>query len=135
MAVVSAALPVFGEVIDDASAMDVHLDSDVVVIIGALTFVTTTIGINMVANFVSLAFDFSDARSRGVRFQLRRMIAVIGSVVLMPWKMFANPELIHYTVEVLAAVIGPMYGILLVDDYHIQRRHIEVNALFSLQVN
>lgn len=133
VAMVSATLPVFGEMIDDPIATVARLDSDVVVIIGALTFVTTTIGINIVANFVSPAFDFSNVAPRWVSFRTGGMIAAVSSVALMPWKMFANPELIHYTVEALAAVIGPIYGILLVDYYHVQRQQINVEALFSMQ--
>ena len=135
VAMVSATLPVFGEMIDDPIATVARLDSDVVVIIGALTFVTTTIGINIVANFVSPAFDFSNVAPRWISFRMGGMIAAVGSVALMPWKMFANPELIHYTVEALAAVIGPIYGILLVDYYHVQHRRVDVDALFSMQTH
>lgn len=133
VAMVSATLPVFGEMIDDPIATVARLDNDVVVVIGALTFVTTTIGINIAANFVSPAFDFSNVSPRWISFRTGGMIAALGSVALMPWKLFANPELIHYTVEALAAVIGPIYGILLVDFYHVRRGRVNVEALFSMQ--
>lgn len=130
---VSATLPVFGRMIADPIETVAQLDSDIVVILGALTFITTTIGINIAANFVSPAFDFSNVAPRWISFRSGGMIAAIGSVVLLPWKLFANPVLIHYTVEALAAAIGPIYGILLVDYYLIRCGKITVDALFSMQ--
>ena len=129
---VSATLPVFGEMIEDPIATVARLDSDVVVVLGVLTFVVTTVGINIVANFVSPAFDFSNMAPQWISFRAGGMIAAIGSVLLMPWKLFANPELIHYTVEGLASVIGPIYGIMLVDYYWVRRTRIDVPALFSM---
>lgn len=130
---VSATLPVFGRMIADPIETVAQLDSDIVVILGALTFITTTIGINIAANFVSPAFDFSNVAPRWISFRSGGMIAAIGSVMLLPWKLFANPMLIHYTVEALAAAIGPIYGILLVDYYLIRKRKITIDALFSMQ--
>lgn len=132
---VSATLPVFGEMIADPIETVARLDSDIVVILGALTFILTTIGINIAANFVSPAFDFSNIAPRWISFRSGGMIAAVGSIALLPWKLFANPIIIHYTVEALAAAIGPIYGILLVDYYLIRRGHINVEALFSMQQN
>ena len=43
--------------------------------------------------------------------------------------LFNNPEVIHYTLDVLAAFIGPLFGILLVDYYLIKKQQIDVDAL------
>lgn len=128
---VSATLPVFGEMIDDPIETVARLDNTYVALIGALTFVTTTVGINIVANFVAPAFDFANVAPRLISFRTGGLIAAVGSVFLMPWKLFNNPELIHYTVGALAAVIGPLYGILLVDFYRVRRGLIDVDGLFT----
>ena len=39
--------------------------------------------------------------------------------------------MIHYTLDVLAAFIGPLFGILLVDFYLIKKQQIDVDALFN----
>ncbi len=56
----SATLPVFGHLITDPVATVGKIDSPFAVVIGAMTFTIATIGINIVANFVSPAFDFSN---------------------------------------------------------------------------
>ncbi len=54
-----------------------------------------------------------------------------GSVLLTPWNLFNNPEVIHYTVDVLAAMIGPLYGIIIVDYYLVKKGEIDVASLYT----
>ncbi|WP_025731773.1 NCS1 family nucleobase:cation symporter-1 [Carnimonas nigrificans] len=129
---VSATLPVFGEMVSDPIETVSRLDNTYVALLGALTFVTTTMGINIVANFVSPAFDFSNVAPRLISFKTGGFIAAIGSVFLMPWKLFSSPELIQDTVGVLAAVIGPIYGIILSDFYRIKRGKIHIDSLYQM---
>jgi len=60
------------------------------------------------------------------------MIAAIASVFITPWNLFNNPAMIHYTLDLLGAFIGPLYGILIADYYRIQRQHIHVQDLYSM---
>ena len=48
-------------------------------ILGALTFATATVGINIVANFISPAFDFSHVAPQKISWRMGGMIAAIGS--------------------------------------------------------
>ncbi len=66
----SATVPVFGELITDPIKTVERIDTPFAILLGGLTFVTATVGINIVANFISPAFDFSNVarrRSRGAR--------------------------------------------------------------------
>jgi NCS1 family nucleobase:cation symporter-1 len=94
--------------------------------------ITATIGINIVANFVSPAFDFSNCSPQKISFRTGGMIAAVGSVLLTPWNLFQSPELIHYTLDVLGAFIGPLFGILLADFYLIKRGKVVVDDLFTV---
>ena len=35
-------------------------------------------------------------------------MAAVGSVLLTPWNLYSNPEVIHYTLDTLGAFIGPL---------------------------
>jgi NCS1 family nucleobase:cation symporter-1 len=105
--------------------------NDLAVAIGLLTMITATIGINIVANFVSPAFDFSNCSPQKISFRTGGMIAAVGSVLLTPWNLFQSPELIHYTLDVLGAFIGPLFGILIADFYLIKRSKVYVDDLFD----
>ena len=129
--IVSGTLPVFGEMIHDPIATVARIDNTTAVLLGAFTFVTATIGINIVANFVSPAFDFANVAPSKISWRAGGMIAAVASIFITPWNLFNNPEVIHYTLDVLAACIGPLFGILLVDYYLLRKGRIDVDALFD----
>lgn len=129
--IVSGTLPVFGEMLHDPIETVARIDNTTAALLGAFTFVTATIGINIVANFVSPAFDFANVAPQRISWRAGGMIAAVASIFITPWNLFNNPEVIHYTLDVLAACIGPLFGILLVDYYIIQKRQIDVDALFD----
>jgi NCS1 family nucleobase:cation symporter-1 len=129
--VVSGTIPVFGKMITDPVVTVGKINNTAAALLGAFTFVTATIGINIVANFVSPAFDFSNVWPSRISFRMGGMIAAFGSVFITPWNLFSNPAAIHYTVDLLAATIGPIYGILLTDYYLVKKQKVDVAALFS----
>ena len=87
--------------------------------------------VNFVANFVSAAFDISNIFPKYISWRTGGLVASVLSVALLPWNLFSSPEVIHVTVDVLAALIGPVYGILIIDYYYIKRRHVVVHDLYS----
>ncbi|MFD1046586.1 NCS1 family nucleobase:cation symporter-1 [Kibdelosporangium lantanae] len=107
----SLTVPVFGELTTDPVATVSKIDSTFAIVLGALTFTIATIGINIVANFISPAFDFSNVSPQRVSWRAGGMIAAVGSVLITPWNLYNNPEVIHYTLEILGAFIGPLFGV------------------------
>ena len=134
LVVVTASLtvPVFGELITDPVATVAKIDSTFAIVLGALTFTIATIGINIVANFISPAFDFSNVSPQRISWRAGGMIAAIGSVLITPWNLYNNPEVIHYTLEILGAFIGPLFGVLIGHYYLIHKQKVIVDDLFTL---
>ncbi|AYR26352.1 NCS1 family nucleobase:cation symporter-1 [Herbaspirillum rubrisubalbicans] len=129
----SATIAVFGELITDPVETVSRIDSTTAAVIGALTFLVATIGINIVANFVSAAFDFSNLSPSRISWRAGGMIAATASIFITPWNLFGNPEVIHYTLDVLGGFIGPLYGILLADYYLVKQRQVKVEDLYTLR--
>jgi NCS1 family nucleobase:cation symporter-1 len=134
LVVVTASLtvPVFGQLITDPVQTVARIDSTTAIVLGALTFTTATIGINIVANFISPAFDFSNLSPQRISWRTGGMIAAVGSLLITPWNLYDNPEVIHYTLETLGAFIGPLFGVLIADYYLVRRQVIHVGDLFSM---
>jgi NCS1 family nucleobase:cation symporter-1 len=128
----AATLPVFGTLITDPVETVGRLDSTAAVIVGTVTFAVATIGINIVANFVSPAFDFSNVAPSYISWRTGGMIAAVGSIFLTPWNLYRNPEVIHYTLDILGSFIGPLFGILIADFYIAKRQHLDVDSLYSM---
>lgn len=129
----SATIPVFGELITDPIHTVEKIDTYTAVLLGGLTFVIATVGINIVANFISPAFDFSNVSPQKISWRMGGMIAAVGSVLLTPWNWYDNPEAIFWTLGILGALIGPLFGILIADYYVVRDQHIEVDELFTLE--
>lgn len=134
LVVVTASLtvPVFGELITDPVETVARIDSTFAIVLGALTFTVATIGINIVANFISPAFDFSNVSPQRISWRAGGMIAAVGSVLITPWNLYNNPEVIHYTLEVLGAFIGPLFGVLIAHYYLVLRQRVDVDAMFTM---
>jgi NCS1 family nucleobase:cation symporter-1 len=123
---------VFGELITDPVSTVARIDSTFTIVLGALTFTVATIGINIVANFISPAFDFSNVSPQKISWRAGGMIAAVGSVLITPWNLYNNPEVIHYTLEVLGAFIGPLFGVLIAHYYVVSRQKVDVDAMFTM---
>ncbi|HYQ67523.1 NCS1 family nucleobase:cation symporter-1 [Actinophytocola sp.] len=134
LVVVTASLtvPVFGELITDPVSTVARIDSTFAIVLGALTFTVATIGINIVANFISPAFDFSNVSPQKISWRAGGMIAAVGSVLITPWNLYNNPDVIHYTLEVLGAFIGPLFGVLIAHYYVVSRQRVDVDAMFTM---
>ena len=128
----SLTLPVYGELITDPVETVARIDSTFAIVLGAATFAIATIGINIVANFISPAFDFTNVDPQRISWRTGGMIAAVGSVLITPWNLYNNPDVIHYTLETLGAFIGPLFGVLIADYYLIKKQHVVVDDLFTM---
>ncbi|MGF7235538.1 MAG: NCS1 family nucleobase:cation symporter-1 [Frankia sp.] len=129
----SLTIPVFGELITDPVQTVARIDSTFAIVLGALTFTIATIGINIVANFISPAFDFSNVSPQRISWRAGGMIAAVGSVLITPWNLYNNPDVIRYTLETLGAFIGPLFGVLISDYYLIRKQKVVVDDLFTMK--
>lgn len=128
---ISGTPAVFGHMIEDPLKTVGYIDNLGVALLLAFTFVTATIGINIVANFVSAANDISNLWPSKISWRTGGLIAAVVSVLITPWNLYKTPEIIHYTIDMLAAAIGPLYGIFLADFYMVRKQVIVLPDLFS----
>ncbi|MEO8135804.1 MAG: cytosine permease, partial [Betaproteobacteria bacterium] len=97
-------------------------------LLAALTFAVATLGINVVANFVSPAFDFSNVFPRKIDFKKGGYIAAGIALVLYPFAPWEGNAAAF--VGGIGATMGPLLGIILVDYYLIAKGQINVEALY-----
>ena len=129
----SATVPVFGRLITDPIQTVREIDTPFAILLGGLTFVIATVGINIVANFISPAFDFSNVAPQRISWRMGGMIAAVGSVILTPWNWYGNADAIFYSLGILGALIGPLFGILIAGYYVVAKQRVWVDQLFSMK--
>ena len=124
-----AAFKVYGEVLLHPEQISAKFDSWVLALIAALTFAVATLGINVVANFVSAAFDISNVFPAKINFKRGGYIAAAIALVLYPFAPWEG-DASHF-VNAIGATMGPLLGIILVDYYLIAKGRVNVQALYQ----
>jgi NCS1 family nucleobase:cation symporter-1 len=124
----TAAYAVYGEVLLHPDQISAKFDSWFLALLAALTFAVATLGINVVANFVSPAFDFSNVFPKKIDFKKGGYIAAAIALVLYPWAPW-NTGAAQF-VNFIGATMGPIFGIMMVDYYLIRKGKLDVAALY-----
>jgi NCS1 family nucleobase:cation symporter-1 len=124
-----AAYKVYGEVLLHPEQISAKFDSWFLALLAALTFAVATLGINVVANFVSPAFDFANVFPRAIDFKKGGYIAAGIALVLYPFAPWEG-NAAHF-VGAIGATMGPLLGIILVDYYLIAKGNVNVAQLYQ----
>ena len=124
-------LKVFGDSSKDPVALVSEIDSDVVVVIAALLFAIATVGINVVLNFVSPSYDISNVAPKYISFRTGGIITAVLSIVVLPWKVWGSETAVVYFLGGVGALMGPVFGILVVDYYLIRKQGTKITDLYS----
>jgi NCS1 family nucleobase:cation symporter-1 len=124
--VTAGSVVVYGKAIFDPIELVERMDNTLIAVIGAVTFAVATIGINIVANFVSPAYDLANVAPKHVDFKRGGLITAIAALLVVPWKIYGSPVAVQYFLGGLAAFLGPLFGIIMTDYY--LRRHARVNV-------
>ncbi|BAN23214.1 NCS1 family nucleobase:cation symporter-1 [Caballeronia insecticola] len=124
---------VFGTMIMDPVEIVSRIENKVWVAIGSITFVIATMGINIVANFVSPAYDIANLFPKHVDFKKGGLIASILAVLVCPWIFVDSPKAITIFVSVFGAVLAPMYGVMMSDYYLVKHQQVKTAELYTMQ--
>ena len=123
-----AAFKVYGEVMLHPDQVSAKFDSWFLALVAAVTFAVATLGINVVANFVSPAFDFANVFPRRIDFKKGGYIAAGIALVLYPFAPWEGNAAAF--VGAIGATMGPLLGIILADYYLLAKGEIDVEALY-----
>ncbi len=131
VAVTSATVVIYGMAIWDPVQLLSRFHSPVAVVISLLAILLATLNVNIGANVVSPANDFSNLWPRKISFKTGGVITCFIGVAMMPWKLLANHKtFIFGWLGGYAAVLGPVAGIMICDYYLVRRKRLLVNDLY-----
>src|ERR1700716_2225909 len=129
--VTSAAVVIYGTAIWDPVQLLSRFHSPVAVIISLLAILLATLNVNIGANVVSPANDFSNLWPRRISFRTGGVITCFMGIALMPWKLLAD-----YKTFILgwlggySAFLGPVAGIMICDYSVVRRCVLQVDDLY-----
>jgi len=133
VAVTSATTVIFGETLWNPVDVLTRFDSHVVLITAMVSLCIATLATNIAANVVSPANDFANLAPKRISFRIGGLITAIIGVLMMPWKLVADPNGYIFTwLIAYGALLGPIGGILIADYFVWRKRTLNVTALYSV---
>lgn len=121
---------VYGQYIFDPVEVVGRIDNVVVLLLGAVTFAVATVGINVVANFVSPAYDLSNVAPKHIDFKRGGLISAVIALVITPWNLYNSPAIVNTFLGGLGALLGPLFGVIMIDYYLLRKQRVDVVDLF-----
>jgi NCS1 family nucleobase:cation symporter-1 len=132
VAVTSATTIIYGQTIWDPVDVLTRFKNPVVLVVAMVALCIATLATNIAANVVSPANDFAHLAPQKISFRIGGLITGIIGVVMMPWKLVADPSGYIFTWLVgYGALLGPIGGILIADYFVYRRRRLNLRALYD----
>jgi nucleobase:cation symporter-1, NCS1 family len=129
--VTGATVVVFGEAIWDPVQLIARFESRALATVALLALAIATLSTNIAANVVSPANDFANLAPRVISFKTGGIITAMIGVLMMPWKLLADPSGYIFTWLIgYSALLGPIAGIMIADYYVVRRRRLDVTELY-----
>ena len=132
--VTTATVIIYGDAIWDPIVLTSKFSSKILISIAMIAIAISTLATNIAANIVSPANDFSNLAPSKINFKLGGLITGIIGILIMPWKLIADPSGYIFTWLVgYSALLGPIGGIMIADYYFVRKQQLNVEALYQHQ--
>jgi NCS1 family nucleobase:cation symporter-1 len=131
IAVTSATLIIFGQALWDPVAVLSRLGNPFAVVIAMLALLMATLNVNVAANVVSPANDFSNLSPRRISFRTGGLITCLVGIAMQPWKLMANyGSYIFGWLVGYSGFLGPIAGVLICDYFIVRKKNLALQDLY-----
>lgn len=134
VAVTSATTIIYGKTLWDPVDVLTRFTNPFVLVGALFALCLATLATNIAANVVSPANDFAQLAPQKISFRLGGLITGLIGIVMMPWKLVADPSGYIFTWLIgYSALLGPIGGIMIADYFVYRKKHLNVPALYSAE--
>ncbi|MBA5850347.1 NCS1 family nucleobase:cation symporter-1 [Clostridium sp. cel8] len=103
------------------------------ILIGFFGIVVASLSVNIAANIVSPANDFSNLSPKHISFKTGGLITGIIGILIMPWKLLADPSgYVYVWLDTYSGILGPIAAIIICDYWIIRKKNINLRELYLL---
>jgi nucleobase:cation symporter-1, NCS1 family len=132
IAVTSATLIIFGQALWNPVDVLSRLGNPVAVVIAMIALLMATLNVNVAANVVSPANDFSNLSPRRISFRTGGLITCVMGIVMQPWKLMSNyGSYIFGWLVGYSGFLGPIAGVLICDYFVIRKKNLSTQDLYQ----
>jgi NCS1 family nucleobase:cation symporter-1 len=130
--VTSGSQALFGTPIWDPVELLTKLNNVAGTLIGLFVVLIATLSVNIAANVVSPAYDFANLLPKLVTFRTGALITGVIGVVILPWKLYSNPNVYIFTwLGTVGGLLGTVAGILIADYWVLRRTSLALDELYK----
>jgi NCS1 family nucleobase:cation symporter-1 len=131
-AVTNATILIFGERIGDPVQVLARVGGTGTVIIAMLGLIIATLSTNLAANVVAPANGFANLAPTKINFRRGAMITAGIGLVIMPWKMWNDPDAYVITWLVgCGGLLGAVGGIMISDYFLVRKTELDIDDLYE----
>jgi nucleobase:cation symporter-1, NCS1 family len=128
--VTSATVVLYGKAIWDPVDLSSRMTGGAV-LVALIILLIDTVSVNLAANLVGPAYDFSSLAPKHVSYKAGGYITASIAILMMPWKILESTQGYIFTWLIgYSALLGPIAGILIVDYYFIRKTELTVDQLY-----
>ena len=132
VAVTSATTIIYGTTIWDPVDVLTRFKNPAVLLLAMVALCIATLATNIAANVVSPANDFAHLAPRRISFRTGGFITGLVGILMMPWKLVADPSGYIFTWLIgYSALLGPIGGIMIADYFVCRHRELNLAALYD----
>jgi len=132
VAVTSATVVIFGEAQWDPVVVLANLGHPAAIVVAMLALLVATLNVNVAANVVSPANDFSNLYPRRISFLLGGVVTCLIGLLMQPWALLADyRSYIERWLVGYSGFLGPVAGVLIADYYLVRKKIILVEDLYQ----
>ena len=131
IAVTSATMIIFGQALWDPVAVLARLGNPWAVVLAMIALLIATLNVNVAANVVSPANDFSNLSPRRISFRTGGLITCAMGIIMQPWKLMADyGSYIFGWLVGYSGFLGPIAGVLICDYFVVRKKLLVVEDLY-----
>jgi NCS1 family nucleobase:cation symporter-1 len=128
--VTSATVVLYGKAIWDPVDLSSRM-TGAAVLIALIVLLIDTVSVNLAANLVGPAYDFSALSPKHISYRIGGYITAGVALAMMPWKILETTQGYIFTWLIgYSALLGPIAGILIIDYYFIRKTELDVRQLY-----
>jgi NCS1 family nucleobase:cation symporter-1 len=130
--VTAATVIIFGKAMWDPVEVMKQFGNPFAVVVAMIAIVIATLSTNLAANVVGPANDIANLSPRHISFRTGALITGCIGIVIMPWKLIADPRGYVFTwLIAYSSLLGAICGVLIADYYIIRRTRLDLAGLYE----
>ncbi|MBZ2208729.1 NCS1 family nucleobase:cation symporter-1 [Massilia soli] len=128
--VTSATVVLYGKALWDPVDLASRM-TGIAVLVALIVLLVDTVSVNLAANLVGPAYDFSALSPKQISYRAGGYITAGIALVMMPWKILETTQGYIFTWLIgYSALLGPIAGIMIIDYYFIRKTTLNVGDLY-----